>query len=63
MYFCCLEFSSFFSSDTGVYFSAERVEAHLPADEYALADGILKLTWTNSISNMKSTIENVSLSS
>jgi hypothetical protein len=45
MCYCCPEFSSFFSSDTGVYFSAERVEAHLPADRKCTYLGVLKPIW------------------
>jgi hypothetical protein len=33
---------NFSSSYTGVYFAAERVEAHLPADANCLLDGLLK---------------------
>jgi hypothetical protein len=34
---------NFFSSYTGVYFAAERVEAHLPADIECITKGIKKL--------------------
>jgi hypothetical protein len=47
--FCCFEPSSFFSSDTGVYFSAERVEAHLPADSKCTLKGVLKPIWRKKI--------------